>query len=325
MPDVLSDTAENNVRIHGFLPWEGTRLFVKLFKAASTAEGVKALFFGRKAMREFRAGRYLAERGVPMPTILAVGVERRGSRAVLVFEEVTDAPSVHELLEETSIDLIPGLLEGLSDITVTLHDADFYHRDYHIGNLLAPSLGGVEDLLVIDLHRSSHPRSMSGRRGLENIADLLQSVTPGGDPSIIRRFLERYQERRRDLSWGLSEGQKYVTRRIAARERRRLKSRTKRCFKNSTDYFTARSSEWIFFGRREAFGDAGRDPRVALDEVTALIRRLDEGGGDVVKDDRKARVILLPGRDGEVCVKAYERLSLSECIRGLVKLSRGQR
>jgi len=40
VPDVLSEAAENNVRIHGFLPWEGTRPFVKLFKGLSAVEGI---------------------------------------------------------------------------------------------------------------------------------------------------------------------------------------------------------------------------------------------------------------------------------------------
>jgi len=277
-------------------------------------------------MREFRAGRYLAARGVRTPVVLAVGLERGGAgRAVLVFEEAEGAESVHQLLEERGMDRLPGLLEGLSDITAVLHDAAFYHRDYHVGNILAASSGDVGALLVIDLHRASHPRSMSGRRGLENIADLLQSVTPDGDPGIIRRFLERYLERRPDVSWELPYGVEYVSRRIAARERRRLASRTKRCFKNSTEYFTTRSRKWTLFGKRDAFKDAGRNSKEALDDVVTLVDRVGAGEGCVIKDDTKARVILLPDEEREVCVKAYERLSVWERIRALYRMSRGHR
>ena len=328
VPGVLSETAENNVRIHGFLPWEGGeggRLFVKLFKAASPTERVKALFFGHKAMREFRAGRYLTRRDVRTPAVLAVGLERGGSgRAILVFEEAKGTESVHRLLEMGRIADLPVILEGLSDITATLHDAGFSHRDYHVGNILAPS-EDLRDLVVIDLHRASHPRSMSGRRGLENIADLLQSVTPDGDPAIIRPFLARYLKRRPGVSWEMSVGAAYVQRRIAARERRRLISRTKRCFKNSTDYFAARTRGWVLFGRRAAFVDSGRDMAAAFDDILALVRRIEAGEGEVVKDDTKARVVLLPGKNGEVCVKTYERLSVWERARACVRMSRGHR
>jgi len=327
VPEVLSETTENNVRIHGFLPWgEGTRLFVKLFKAASTVEGIKSLFFGHKAMREFKAGLYLAKRGVRTPTILAVGMEKGGGkRAVLVFEEAKGTESVHRLLGRRRITELPDILTGLSDITAVLHDARFYHRDYHVGNLLVSSSRAIGDLLVIDLHRASHPRSMSGRRGLENIADLLQSVIPDGDPEIIQRFLVRYMEHRPDVSWELSYGMVYVARRIADRERRRLVSRTKRCFKNSTDYFTIRSKQGVLFGRREVFTGSGRDPNGAADDIITLVHRIEAGEGDVVKDDTKARVILISGQEGEVCVKAYERLSLWERIRALWRMSRGHR
>lgn len=326
MPDALAESAENNVRIHGFLPREEARLFVKLFKEAPTTECIKSLFFGHKAMREFRAGRYLAARGVRTPLVLAVGLERGGTgRAVLVFEEADGTESVHRLLEEQGMDRLPGLIEGLSDVTAALHDAAFYHRDYHVGNLLAASSGEIGDLWVIDLHRASHPRSMSGRRGLENIADLLQSVTPDGDLGIIRQFLIQYRERRPDVSWELPEGIAYITRRIAARERRRFASRTKRCFKNSTDYVTTRSKKNILFARREAFEDVGRDREKALNDVAALVGRIGNGEGLVVKDDRKARVILLPEGEREVCVKAYERLPVWERMRALFRISRGHR
>ena len=327
VPGILEGAAENNVRIHGFLTWEKTKLFVKLFKATSPTERIKSLFFGNKAMREFRAGRYLVGRGVRTPGVLAVGTEKGGTgRAVLVFEKAEDTESVYRLLDRQNITEFPGLVEELSHITATLHDAKFYHRDYHAGNILAQvSADGIYDLFVIDLHRASHPRCMSGRRGLENIADLLQSVTPDADPETIRRFLVRYREHRPNVSWGLSYGEEYVTRRIVARERRRLKSRTKRCFKNSTDYFTIRSRERIFFGRREFFTDGGRNSMRALGEITALTQRIEAGEGRVIKDDTKARVILLGEREREICVKAYERLSVWERVRALFRMSRGHR
>jgi tRNA A-37 threonylcarbamoyl transferase component Bud32 len=326
VPGLLSETVENNVRIHGFLPWEGGRLFVKLFKASPPTERIKALIFGHKAAREFRAGRYLDGRVVPTPLVLAVGIEKKGERrAILVFQEAHDTESVHRLLLEREITERPKLLEGLSKVTALLHDADFYHRDYHVGNILASVSENGGGLLVIDLHRASHPRSMSGRRGLENIADLLQSITPGGDPAIIRQFLEGYLEHRPDVSWELSGGLEYVKRRIAARERRRLISRTKRCFKDSTEFFTIRTGSEVLFGVKGAFAGGGRDPKGAVDEINALLTRIEAGEGDVVKDDRKARVILLPGWDGEVCVKAYERPSFPEKIRALWRMSRGHR
>lgn len=318
---VLKNVDENNVRIRGFVEFKGERLFVKAFKERdrfSPLLTLKGLIFGHGAKREFDASRYLAGKGIDTPEVIAVGLGPfLRSRAVIIFRVLDNASRLDEVFRDLSDDPQGSgrerLIGPLSEITARLHAASFHHRDYHAGNLLIKGGGKKDKLYVIDLHRSSFPRGMRGKRALKNIAAVCHSLSPGLDDGDIRELLKRYEEARGENSLEIEGALKFIKERISKMEGVRLKSRTRRCFKNSSEFSVEKK------GGRTVYLMRG----VCVDKLMGTIGEFSEGGGIMLKEDRKARVALFKWDGVDVCVKGYETLSIKEKIWAAVGRSRG--
>lgn len=319
---VLSDVDENNVRVRGFVNFGDERLFVKVFKKRDRLSPlliVKALLFGHGARREFDASRYLSDRGVETPEVVALGV---GSfwdlRAVIVFRSLDGALRLDEVFrgiddgsqkfdKQTCIEL-------LARITAKLHAASFHHRDYHAGNILLSGRGEKASLNVIDLHRSSFPRRMRRGRAVKNIAAVCHSLAPHLSDGDIRALLLEYKETRGKNLFEMESALKSIKRRILKMEVRRLKSRTRRCFKNSTEFSVEKKAGRVVYRRRET----------DIDRLMELVGEFKGGGGRVLKEDKKAKIALFKRDGGEVCVKGYDLSSIKEMVWATLGKSRGQ-
>jgi tRNA A-37 threonylcarbamoyl transferase component Bud32 len=318
---VLSQVDENNVRIRGFVNFRDEKLFVKVFKKRDRLSPLlilKALLFGHGARREFDASRYLDDRGVDTPGVIAVGVgSLLGLRAVIVFRSLNDAVRLDEVFqgfEDDSKKVEKGIyIKLLAQITAKLHSASFHHRDYHAGNILVLGRGKKANLNVIDLHRSSFPMGMRGGRALKNIAAVCHSLTPyladGDIPALLREYKEMLGE---DL-FEIESALKFIKRQILKMEARRLKSRTKRCLKDSTEFSVEKGRGRVVYRRRE----------VEIDRLMGLIEEFKGGGGTVLKEDKKAKIVLFKQDGGEVCVKGYGLSSIKDVIWTALGKSRG--
>jgi tRNA A-37 threonylcarbamoyl transferase component Bud32 len=306
---------ENRVRLRGRYKTGGKTYFVKVFKEAGLGRAVKSALLGHVAKKEFVASRYLTSRGIRTPDALAVGVAPRfEDRAVIVLREINGAVPVQGLFLKARPDERGKYLDAVAETTAALHRASFYHRDYHAGNLLAAADGaGAEPLWVIDLHRSSFPRDMSGARGLANIADMVHSLMPAMGRGDISRFLSRYRQGNPAARWDSAAAERVIEDRVRKIEARRVKSRTKRCFINSSSFFVSKSRMEIIYGRRG----------ISPDEIGQLIGQFTRGEGRLVKKDKKASVALVKTDHTEICIKAYERLGFFGRIKAIFGRSRG--
>ncbi len=306
---------ENRVRIRGRLEAGGTSYFVKVFKRAGAARALKSILLGHVAKKEFSASRYLSSCGIRTPEAVAVGLSSScEDRAVIIFREIPGALPVRDLFLGARPEEREGYLDSIARTTAQLHRASFYHRDYHGGNLLVtPDEAGRSLLWVVDLHRSSFPRDMAGANGVANIADILHSLLPALGDGDIERFLSRYRRENPSARWNDAAARQAIEERIGKIEKRRLKSRTKRCFMNSSGFFVSRSRQRVLYGRRGVSGD----------EIVGLIERFKRGGGRLIKNDTKASVALMPTDRTEICIKAYERLGPLDRIAALLGRSRG--
>jgi tRNA A-37 threonylcarbamoyl transferase component Bud32 len=313
--EALRSVDENRVRFRGRLTVEGQGCFVKVFKPAGAGRALKSIIAGHVAKKEFSASRYLSSRGLPTPEALAVGLSApHEDHAVIVFQEIPGAVSVRDLFLKAPPGEREVYLNAVAAMTARLHRASFHHRDYHGGNLLVTrDRDGSPQLWIIDLHRSSFPRDMSGRQGVANIAAMLHSLLPALDGGDIDRFLARYRVENPAARWDVDAARREIGRRLAKIERRRLKSRTKRCFKNSSGFSVSKNPGWLLYMRRG----------MSRDGMLGLIGRFDGGEGRLIKTDRKATIALVP-RDGmELCVKAYRRLGPLDRIKAIFGRSRG--
>ncbi len=324
----LSNVDENTVRIRGFYNFRGERIFVKVFKKRSGVSPLtifKRVIFGHSAKKEFDASRYLNKKGIDTPDVLAVGVgSLLRSDAVIVFKVLEDAPMLVDLF--TKFDDATGaekergteLIRLVAQITAKLHVTSFHHRDYHAGNLLVEGVadGGKPKLFVIDLHRSSFPRRMKGKRALKNIAAISHSLSFSSNDGNIQKLLGEYVKAIGDDSFEMDDSEKalgVIKRRIGKMEKRRLKSRTKRCFKNSTEFFIKKEWGETIFGRKG----------IDIAKIVGLIGEFDGGGGRVLKNDKKAKIAMFPWGEEEICIKGYELSSIKERVWAMLRKSRG--
>ncbi len=313
--EMHAGSSENMVRIRGRLDRGGSGYFVKIFKHVGIGRSIKSLSLGHVAKKEFIASDYLISRGIRTPEALAVGLSsREPDHAIIVFREIPDAVPVKDLFMKAKPDQREKYLDLIADTTAALHRASFYHRDYHGGNLLlAADEAGSPVLWVVDLHRSSFPRDMSGRRGPKNIADIIHSLLPAIGQDDIPRFLSRYRKENPAARWDEADAQRSIERRLKKIEARRLRSRTKRCFVNSSGFFTTSNPGEVVYARRE----------MSPEEIDRVIGRFTRGEGRLIKKDTKATIALVREDRGELCVKAYEHLGFSDLIKTLMGISRG--
>lgn len=317
----LEDKDENNVRIRGFVNFRGERLFVKAFKERdrfSPLLTLKELLFGHGAKREFKASRYLAKKEIDTPGVIALGLgPLTRSKAVIVFRNIDGASRLDDVFRDVSGGAKGGergrLIGLLAEVTARLHAASFHHRDYHAGNILVEGRGNKKRLVVIDLHRSSFPRRMGGKRALKNIAAVCHSLKPGLNDGDIRGLLREYKKVRGEDSLEIENALKPIAGRISKMERRRLRSRTKRCFKNSSEFSAEKKGGITVYRRREA----------DVEKLMGIIGEFSSGGGRILKEDRKAKIALFKWDGGDVCVKGYETLSIKEKIWAALGRSRG--
>jgi tRNA A-37 threonylcarbamoyl transferase component Bud32 len=154
---------------------------------------------------------------------------------------------------------------------------------------------------------------MSGKRGIGNIADLLHSLLPSLVDEDIDFFLSRYKAENPDARWEIEDARHLVEDRIKSIEEKRLKSRTRRCFKNSSEFTVEKRRDAVIYAARP----------VEIDEIRRILRDFADGAGKVIKRDKKATIALLRSGPEEICVKAYTGLTLSEKIRAMLRSSRG--
>ncbi len=314
---VLDKTKENMVRTSGFFVKGKEKFFVKVFKEGGLGDVLKSMVLGHKAKKEFLASRYLTKCGVNTAKVVAVGVGSFPStKAVIISEAISDFVTLEKLFSDIRPEDKDRYLGLLAEFTSVLHRASFQHRDYHLGNLLLVRDSGKNgEIFVIDLHRTSFPRKMTNRRGLLNMANIVYYLKPYIDEKDIYKFLSQYKEKNPDSRWDIDRVGSLIERRVGRMERRRFSSRTKRCYKKSSEFSYIKSKDQNIYFLREIEG--------RLDEILGLVKDFSRGGGRVIKDGKKSKVVLFDTKRGELIIKGYENLSLRNRIEAKVRKSRG--
>lgn len=245
-------------------------LVVKQYHLRHTPDRLKYLIVPSRARAEWAALTRLAAAGVPVPRVLAYGEQRRGPvlvRAGLIMERLEDVTPLATWLDDAHREPCErrSLLGLVGRTLAGFHQAGARHSDLHSGNILvSPSTHGSAGWQVhlIDHHVCRFgfgaPRDHRRRRDL---AKFVQSMLPSFAPGELVDLLTAYDDARqppRQWAARVDGGVAAVGRDLEARARRletvRLRSRSKRCWKNSSEFVREDRRGWRVYRRRSLEG-----------------------------------------------------------------------
>ena len=293
-------------------------LFLKRYKIRGLNEGLKYFFVPSKARREWAMTHLALRRGIPTPLPLAMG-ERRGRGVLREAFLITQAIS-------SSLPLIEAIREkrGNEDYALKVarliskvHEVGLFHRDLHAGNILVKKDEGR--LYLIDLHRSKPLRRMSVRRRLWNLAQLYYSVGGWLSAEGKKTFLQIYDEKGDIFQERFAEVLTKIERLQERIHRRHMKSRTKRCLKNSGGFFVTKRNGWRMWSKR------GWQPEWLLEVIWKHRDCLIEKKEGLMKDDRRTAISLFEFMGKRICVKEYRCNGISTRLKELTRRSKARK
>ena len=220
---------------------DGRRVIVKEFRLRGWTDRLKRRVVGSKPEIEWTASTRLRDAGVAASHALGWGAPVDPASSIegyLIVEVLPDVVGLGALLRKAD-DPVERIRE-LARFIRSAHDRGIHHRDLHSGNILAR--GGASEpedrFLLIDLHRIRIGRrpSMPERAGA--VAHLVRTLDPGGG-SVKEAFLEAYCEGPPALA-SRHLAAAHIARLMARQQAVRLRSRQKRCVKNTSTYAISR-------------------------------------------------------------------------------------
>ncbi|MFO0981007.1 MAG: lipopolysaccharide kinase InaA family protein [Planctomycetota bacterium] len=283
---------------------DGGAVFAKRYWLRSTTEKLKYAFVASRAFSEWRTAHRLAALRIPCALPLAVAERRRGpllTEAFYFCAGIDHAEPYGGFLESrfraddahTARKL--AQLEPALEILAQLHAAGIYHSDFHGGNLLARDTGGAPQAFLIDLHSIHDPGALFDWMRTKDLADLLFSLRFALSPREQLDAARQYGL----LTAGAGEVMAGIARVLAARARRHLASRSKRCFKDSSLFTRSQRDGWQAYHRRDV-------PLAQVLEVVGVHQlEVERGGPGVLSLSPRARVSAGMLGDRRVVVKEF--------------------
>ncbi len=236
-------------------------LIIKRYHVRGVSERLKYLFLPSRAASEWTALQHLKNAEVAVPRPLGFGEERSGRtlfHAGLIMENLLNAQVISKWLRHRRVG-DPERIEVLRQVgrqIAKLHSAGCRHRDLHSGNILVHE-GAVAErpqVALIDHHACRIGAMPSERTRRNNLAKVFHSLLPKITHSEALELLRAYEEAVAVPRWSPSALQQALddlVHRVYRLEGIRLRSRSKRCWKNSSQFVRTVSRGWRVYRRRE--------------------------------------------------------------------------
>ena len=234
-------------------------ILVKRYKISGVLDILKATFFSL-AHKEMRYAYYLMEKQVDTIYPLAILEKKKFGFTTDVFfflKKIENAiPLKDMLLAPAPLEQKYKLLKTLAGLVRRVHQAGFFHQDFHLGNVLADPRR-PQKLFVIDLHRSEIVGRFEEKHQVSSLAQMAYSISTVLSATNAYRFLEYYYEP------GYAEKNagdltRKIFRQAKALRFRHWQNRNKRCLRNSSAYQILRAEDsgnhFRIFTRRGLFG-----------------------------------------------------------------------
>lgn len=245
---------------------DSSTVMVKAYRLRRWKDRLKRVVFGPKPRIEWDISRRLLALGVPASHAVAVGLPVGPPGDTEGYLVVEALPGVETLTAR--LGRVPAGGEGafrafLGEVAAFvrgIHDRGVTHHDLHTGNILvrAEAAGAGERFLVIDLHRVGVGRAPSARARARALAQLLQSVPSGvlgQGEARVGAFLDAYLAAGPPLS-SRHLSAEAVLARIRRRGAERLRSRAKRCLRESSAFTVEEAGGWRVHHRRDWSAEA---------------------------------------------------------------------
>ncbi|MBI4605836.1 MAG: hypothetical protein HY721_28040, partial [Planctomycetes bacterium] len=244
-------------------------LLAKVYRYTSRWDRLRYRLLPHRAEQEWRALRRFAELGLPTARALAVAEERREGRLVgggLFAEFLAGTAPLAERLHDLcsgpgrgeGAAPLPaaaiGLLEGAGRLVRAMHDRGVAHRDLHAGNILVEA--GGASLRLIDLHTCVFRRSIGRRRRRAGVSKLLHSLRRSVPAAGLAALVEAYGPEALVPGADAARALEDLLEDVEAIQRKRQKSRSKRCFLPSTQFAVERSPGVRLYHLREVPAEA---------------------------------------------------------------------
>ena len=309
---------------------DGRVVFLKAYRTPGFRDRLRDRLFASRAANEWRVMRHCIESGIPTARPLGYG-ERRGGQGETAYFASEGIPDPVDWITYTE-ELRRGAdgervrrewLADLARLVRLAHDRGLHHRDLHTNNILVRATEGEKpEVRFIDLH-SGRVTKLGARRRMEGLVKLTHALRRVSTRTDQLRILQAYNGsdpvpglEGRSTFHRLAEG-------VERLERRRLRSRTRRCVVSSSAFRIDRTDEFRIHRRTEvptAFLLA------AIEKHRALVA---EGGAALVKDGRTNRIsrFELAGEDGPepLCVKEFRERGAFDAVKRRVGYLRGAR
>lgn len=177
---------------------DGQLIYVKVFAHATTAHRLKRLWRGSAASREWMAGVYAAEIGLPsvMPLAYAQPIGALSNNVcILITKGLHQVAPLDEYWPTMQNDwhAVVALTDKLAATIARAHQGGFEHFDLHVGNLLVQEDADANiRVLIVDLQSVRLGRPIHDAAIVKNLAQLNQWFRRHASVPQRVRFLERY-------------------------------------------------------------------------------------------------------------------------------------
>jgi tRNA A-37 threonylcarbamoyl transferase component Bud32 len=328
----LTLVRENTVRASFFLRLpDAGELFIKRYKMRGLSDIMKYMLVPSKAAAEWKTLRRCAEGGLPVPRPVAVAEKKSGlvlQDSCVIAEAVTGALPLNDYFAQRLPALAPAvarqlrtsLAANLAQLVRAVHNRGIFYRDLHAGNILIRAAAdGEHELFLIDLHRALFPPRLMQWMKVRDLAQLCNSLP---ETAIDRdSFLQEYF---RDAGRGAAAFPAFSAAIAAAASRlaaKRLRSRGKRCTKNSTTFEVYAGVREGYCGRRDFGREAARaaiaEHHAAMQHSRAQIRKQSKNSVITTQTQRT-------GPPAAICVKQYQYRGIRYGLKSLFTRTRAR-
>ncbi len=293
---------ENKVRASFFFKTDCNKfplLFVKQYKPGGWTDFLKYLFLPSKAKQEWKNLCRFQKKGIKCPVPVAFSKPRRFFKkesCYLVTKAVENAAVLNKYVEEKggAFSEKAKTCSYLAERVAELHEKGVYYRDLHAGNILIMESGREsKEIFFTDLHRAFCLPFLPEFLRVNDVAKLCSSLSVSA--SFKTWFLRNYCKNEKSL-------RNFYRKAGALAEKikqKHIRSRSKRCVKNSTVFEAKKGFLEKYYGRRE-LGYAS-----TADFIDLHKKAVNSNSGNIVKKTEKSAITVHRNKNGlKVAVKA---------------------
>lgn len=306
----------------------GFPIFLKTYHAAGLFNMLKSLVVPSRALAEWTAMMRLTDLHIPTALPIAYGETRRcgflidSFFAALAVGRTGDSDGLEsaDALQFNSVvakmkrlgtwspEKRDSLYSNLAKLVSSLHRHAVKHGDFHVGNVVAPFRENESpELHIIDLHAVSFPSALPKRTKLLNLAKVAEGIRYN-ERDDVRFFLEKYLALNPGFAGDLDTLDEEISRMIRQLDRRRIRSRTRRCLARSTEFLPAQKAGCRMNLRRPFTPDEVLDAIGIHDSVPR------QGDERLIFPSNKNKVTVVETETSagptKLCVKEYRKQGL---------------